>query len=67
MTNKQICIAICGSEAVACLGFPAPGDKVSLGAPTQPVPGSTDVKSELGIKGLRKLTRDPHIVVSRPV
>ena len=27
-------------EAVAYLGFPAPGDKLSLGAPTQPVRGS---------------------------
>ena len=48
------------------IGFPAPGNKVSLGAPTQPVHGSKDAKSELGVKGLRKLTRVSHIVVSRP-
>ena len=37
--------------AVACLGFPAPGNKVSLGVPTQSVRGSTDAKNELGVKG----------------
>ena len=43
--------------AVAYLGFPAPGGKLSYGAPTQPVHGSIDAKNELGIKGHRKLTR----------
>jgi len=42
---------------VAYLGFPAPGDKLSFGATTQPVHGSVDAKNELGIKGRRKLTR----------
>jgi len=52
---------------MAYLGFPAPRGKTSLGAPTQPVCGSTDVKSEMGVKGRRKLSRAPHIIVSRPV
>lgn len=43
------------SWPVAYLGFPATRDKVSLGPPTQPVSGSTDVKSELGVKGHRKM------------
>jgi len=42
---------------VAYLGFPAPGGKLSFGAPTQPVHGSIDAKNELGMKGRRKLTR----------
>jgi len=45
---------------VAYLGFLASGDKVSLSAPTQPVPDSIDAKSELRIKGCRKMTRAPH-------
>jgi len=45
-------------ETVAYLGFPAPGGKLSFGAPTQPVHGSIDTKNELGIKGRRKLTLD---------
>jgi len=48
------------SQPVAYLGFPAPGDKLSFGAPTQPVRGSIDVKNELEIKGRRKLTRALH-------
>jgi len=52
---------------VAYLGFPAPGDKVSLGAPTQSVRGSTGATNELGVSGRRKLSRAPHIVVSRLV
>jgi len=47
-------------QSVAYLGFPAPGDKVSLSAPTQPVPDSIDAKIELRRKGCRKLTRAPH-------
>ena len=46
--------------SVAYLGFPAPGDEVSLSALTQPLPESIDSKSELRIKGCRKLTRAPH-------
>ena len=42
---------------MAHLGFPAPGDKVSLGAPARPIRGSIDAKNELGVKGRRKLTR----------
>ena len=43
---------------VAYLGFPAPGGKLSFGAPTQPLHGSSiDAKNELGVKGRRKLTR----------
>jgi len=42
---------------VANLGFPAPADKVSFGAPTPPVHGSIDAKSELGLKGRQKPTR----------
>jgi len=42
---------------MAHLGFPAPGIKLSFGAPTQTVHGSIDAKNELGIKGRRKLTR----------
>jgi len=50
---------------VAHLGFPAPGDKVRFGAPTQSVHGSVDAKSGLVVnKGRRKLTRAPHAVVS---
>jgi len=49
------------------LGFPAPGDKVSLDAPTQPFRGSIDAKSELGVKGRRELTGALLIIVSRPV
>ena len=33
-------------------GFPAPGHKVSLGASAQPVSGSIDVKSKLGLRGV---------------
>ena len=43
--------------AVAYLGFPAPGGKLSVCAPTQPVHGSIDAKNELGIKGRRKVSR----------
>jgi len=50
---------------VAYLGFLAPGDKVSLGTRTELVRGSIDPKSELGVKGRRKLTRVLHIFVSR--
>ena len=55
---------------VAYLGFPAPGYKVSFGAPTQHVHGSIDAKNELGIKGRRKLILPCNrldIVFSRPV
>jgi len=52
---------------VAYLGFPAPGGKLSFGAPTQPVHGCIDAKNELGVKGRRKLSRTSHIVVSRLV
>jgi len=38
--------------AVAYLGFPAPGGKLSFGAPTQPVHGSIDAKNELGYRGV---------------
>jgi len=54
---------------VACLGFPAPGGKLSFCAPTQPVHGSIDAKNELGIMGRRKLTRalqSPAYIGSRP-
>jgi len=47
-----------GIRTVAYLGFPAPGDKFSFGAPTQPVHASIDAKNEFVIKGRRKLTRD---------
>jgi len=54
-------------HSVAYLGFPAPGDKASFGAPpTQIFRGIIDAKSELGVKGHRKLTRVQHIVVSDP-
>jgi len=46
-------------QAVAYLGFYAPGDKVSLGTLIQCV-GSIDAKNELGVKGRRKLTRPPN-------
>ena len=52
------------SCAVAYLRFPARGDKVSLGAPTQSVRGSTDAKKELGVKGRRQLSRARYKVVS---
>jgi len=55
------------SRSVAYLGFPAPGYKVSFGAPTQHVHGSIDSKSELGVKGRRKLIRDLRVSVSRTV
>jgi len=42
---------------VAYLGFPAPGYKLTFGAPTQPVHGSIDAKNKWGIKRRRKLTR----------
>ena len=44
-------------NALAYLGFPAPGGKRSLGTPTQPVHASIDAKNELGIKGRAKLLR----------
>ena len=44
-------------RSVAYLGFPAPGGKLSFGALSQPVHGSTDAKIELEIKRRRKLTR----------
>jgi len=47
------------SQAVAYLGYPAPGGKVRFGAPTQPVRASIDAKSELGAKERQKLTRPP--------
>jgi len=37
---KALCKKQTTLEAVVYLGFPAPGDKLSLGAPTQPVRGS---------------------------
>ena len=49
------------------VGFPAPGDKVNMGAPTQPVRSSIDTKSELGVKGRPKLTQAARIVVCRHV
>ena len=52
---------------MAYLGFPRPGEKLSFGAPTQPVHGSIDAKNELGIKGRQKLTLAVRIVVFRPV
>jgi len=52
---------------MAYLGFPAPGDKVSFGAPTQIFRGSIDAKSELGINGRRKLTRAQHIFFIDPL
>jgi len=55
------------SMAVAYLGFPAPGDKVGVGVPTQHVRGSIEAKSELEVKGSQNLTRTRHIFVSRPV
>jgi len=54
-------------EGVAYLGFPTPGGKVSLGASTQSVCGSTDTMNELGVQGRRKLNWTSHIVVSRLV
>jgi len=45
------------ARPVAHLGFPVPGDKVSLGTPIQSVRGRTDAKNELGVKGRRKLSR----------
>jgi len=33
---------VLNKQAVAYLGFPAPGDKLSFGAPTQPIHGSID-------------------------
>ena len=57
-------------DPVAYLGFPAPGGKLSFGAPTQPVHGSIDAKNELGYGGVESwlgpCNRLP-IVVSRPV
>jgi len=55
-----------GMWPVAYLGFPAPGNKVSFGAPRS-FRGSIDVESEVGVKGRRQLTRAPHIFVSRRV
>jgi len=47
---------------MACLArVPFAWGKVSLGAPTQSVRGSTDAKNELGVKGRRKLSRTLHI------
>jgi len=37
---KALCKKTTTLEAVAYLGFPTPGDKLSLGAPTQTVRGS---------------------------
>jgi len=54
-----------GSNAVAYLGFPAPGGKVSFSALTQLVRGSIEAKSELGVKGGPKLTWALNIVVFR--
>jgi len=45
-------------QSVAYQGVPAPGDKLTSGAPTQPAHGSLDAKNELGKKARRKLTRD---------
>jgi len=42
-------------------------DKVSLGTPTQPFSGNIEAKNELGVKGRRKMTRNPHIFLYRPV
>ena len=38
-------------RAVAYLGFPAPGNKLSLGPPTHPVHGRIDAKNDLEVKG----------------
>jgi len=51
------CVTLLLLHPVAYLGFPAPGGKLSFGAPTQRVHGSIDAKNELGIKGRRKLTQ----------
>jgi len=46
--------------------FPAPEDEVSERAPTQLICRRIDSKNNLGAKGRRKLTRAPHLFVSRP-
>jgi len=48
---------------MAYFGFPAPGDKISLGTLILPVRGIVDAKRELGVNGRRKLTRAPHIYI----
>jgi len=53
--------------AVAYLMFATPENKISLGAPSQPVRGGIDEKSELGVKECGNLTRTPRVLVSRPV
>jgi len=53
-------------NTVAYLEFPATGEKVTLGAPSQPVRGNINAKSDLGVMGRGKLTRAPHTIVSRP-
>jgi len=47
--------------------FPAPGDKVRLGAPTKPVLRSRDAKNELVAKVRQEQTWALHTVVCRPV
>jgi len=42
---KALCKKQTTLQAVAYLGFPAPWDKLSLGAPTQPVRGSIKQKN----------------------
>jgi len=42
-------------HAVLYVGFPAPGDKVSLDAPHPPVSGSINAKNELGVNGVVSL------------
>jgi len=44
-----------GIGSVTYLGFPAPGGKVSFGAPNQTFRGSLDAKSELRVTWRRKL------------
>ena len=48
----------CTTVSGVYLGFPAPGDRVGLGASIQPVRSRIDAKSELGVKWCRA----PHIL-----
>ena len=60
----------CILQAVAYLGFPAPGGKLSFGTPTQSVHDSMDAKNELGVRGVESWLgpcNHLHIIVSRPV
>jgi len=44
MLQQQFCKKQTTFQVVAYLGFPVPGNKLSLGAPTQPVCGSIKYK-----------------------